>query len=272
MPGSGRSSASGISRTSASACPYGNSGSAVPWMTRVGAFTFVTPPRGGSPSSMRPWLVMLAAMSRLRSTTRSTRRRVCGSSKYSGVESRRSKSTRYSTTDVRSDQSGSGGGAAKYARSSSDIGGSSEMPGPPASARVVDRDTLCQSAPHRDTDQVCAAQPERVEHADGISGQVRPRVPGRAGRVGHRLAGVTVVVTDGEPAAGREPLAALVLPPVHRGASAAHEQDRGVALVADGVHAQVYAVDVHDAAAHPAILPYPVGMTPVDSQGESLEE
>src|SRR5512133_580601 len=55
-----------------------------------------------------------------------------------------------------------------------------------------------------------------------------------------------MVVADDEPAARRQPLAEFVLPPVHRGAHAADEQDRGVSRVARRVHAQVDAVHLEN--------------------------
>jgi hypothetical protein len=115
---------------------------------------------------------------------------------------------------------------------------------------MVHRDPLRQRPAHRDTGEVGAAQPERVEHGDRVGGQVRLRIPRRPGRVRDGLPGITAVVADHEPATRREPFTEVVLPPVHRRTGAADEQDRRVTPVTDGVHAQVDAVDAHDAATH----------------------
>jgi hypothetical protein len=115
---------------------------------------------------------------------------------------------------------------------------------------MVDRDTLRQRPAHRDTGEVGAAQPERVEYGDRVGGQVSLRVARRRGRVRDGLPGVPAVVPDHEPAARREPFTEFVLPPVHRRTGAADEQDRRITPVTGGIHAQVDAVDAHDCAAH----------------------
>jgi hypothetical protein len=46
-----------------------------------------------------------------------------------------------------------------------------------------------------------------------------------------------MVMPDDESPARRQPLAEFLLPPVHRAAHAADEQDRRVSRVANGVHA-----------------------------------
>ena len=63
--------APGISRASASPCATGNIGSAVPWMTSVGAVIEDRGPGGPSPWDMRSWFC-IAAKSRARSTSRLT--------------------------------------------------------------------------------------------------------------------------------------------------------------------------------------------------------
>jgi hypothetical protein len=88
-------------------------------------------------------------------------------------------------------------------------------------------------------------QAERVEQAHGIGDQVGPRV-GRGAWLVARSAGVAVVVADDEPGPGRETLAELVLPPVHRGSRPGDEEDRGVGSITEGLHAQVHPVRLHD--------------------------
>jgi DNA-binding HxlR family transcriptional regulator len=105
------------------------------------------------------------------------------------------------------------------------------------------RHLLGEGAAHRDAGQLGAPPPERVEHPDRIGGQVRAGVPRRPGRVADRLPRIAVVVPDDEAPAlaltARQPLAEFLLPPVHRGAHAPDEQDRGIRPVSRGVHAQI---------------------------------
>src|SRR5215469_4897242 len=112
------------------------------------------------------------------------------------------------------------------------------------------RHLLREGAAHRDAGQLSAPPPERVQHPDRIGGQVRAGVPRRPGRVADRLPRIAVVVPDDEAPAlaltAGQPLAEFLLPPVHRGAHAPDEQDRGISPVARGVHAQVDAVDLDD--------------------------
>ncbi len=111
--------------------------------------------------------------------------------------------------------------------------------------RMSQRDLLREGAAHRDTSQVSAPPSERVQHPDHIRRQVRARVPRRPGWVADRPPGVTMVITDDKSPARRQPLAEFLLPPVHRAAHAADEQDRRVSRVASGVYAQVNAVNIH---------------------------
>jgi len=112
--------------------------------------------------------------------------------------------------------------------------------------RMSQGNLLSEGAAHRDTGQVSAPPPERVQHPGRIGRQVRAGVPRGPGRVADRAPGVAMVVADDEPPARRQPLAEFVLPPVHRGAHAADEQDRRVGRVANNIHAQVDAVNIDD--------------------------
>jgi len=53
-------------------------------------------------------------------------------------------------------------------------------------------------------------------------------------------------MTDALALVAGQPLAEFLFPPVHRGAHAADEQDRGISPVTRGVHAQIDAVDPDD--------------------------
>jgi hypothetical protein len=78
-----------------------------------------------------------------------------------------------------------------------------------------------------------------VEHAGGVRDQVGAGVSGTPGLVGHRAAGVAVVVPDHEtPAAGEHPAEAL-LPPEHRAAEAHDEEDRRIGRIAERLRAEL---------------------------------
>ena len=111
--------------------------------------------------------------------------------------------------------------------------------------RMVQCDHLGHRAPRRLAHHVRAAHAERVEHADRVRAEVLGRVPGRAGWIADRLPGVAVVVADDVPRPGRQARAEVVLPPVHRGARPHDEQDRRVGRAAEGLDAEIDAVDLH---------------------------
>src|SRR5215204_5090584 len=75
-----------------------------------------------------------------------------------------------------------------------------------------------------------------------VVGHVLRRVGRRARGKGRGPAGVTVVVPDDVPPAGRQPPAELVLPPVHRTGPTGDEQQRRVRAFAERLHADVDAV------------------------------
>src|SRR6266511_5688989 len=76
--------------------------------------------------------------------------------------------------------------------------------------------TSCDPPTRRDADQVRGRDAEAIEHPDGVSREIGPRVLGPPGLVGDRAAGVAVVVADHVPPAACEHSAEVLLPPEHR--------------------------------------------------------
>ena len=113
--------------------------------------------------------------------------------------------------------------------------------------RLVERDELRDRAAHRHPREMRPAEAEDVDQRPRVGHEVATRVGRRARLVADRAARVPVVVAHREPPARRETLAQLVLPPVHRGPRPHDQQDRGVAHLAEALHAEVDAVRVDDA-------------------------
>lgn len=115
---------------------------------------------------------------------------------------------------------------------------------------VVEREQLRERPSGRDTHDVRGRDPVGIEHAGGVTDQVRAGVSGTARLVGDRPAGVAVVVTDHEaPALGEQP-AKTRLPPEHRSPQTHHEQDGWIGRVAEGLGAERDAVRIHDVLSH----------------------
>jgi hypothetical protein len=110
---------------------------------------------------------------------------------------------------------------------------------------VVERGELGDRPAHRHADDVRGTQIEGADDADCVGDEVRGGVRRSARLVADRLPGVAVVVADDEPAAGLQPRAEGVLPPVHRRARAHDEQDRRVGRVTERLDAELDTVDAH---------------------------
>ena len=90
---------------------------------------------------------------------------------------------------------------------------------------MVERDQLRDAPAQRQADEVGALEPEAVEQADGVGGQVAHRVR----LVRDERAGAAEVVADDEPAGVRQPPAERLVPVEHRAVRPVGEHDRGVA-------------------------------------------
>lgn len=78
-----------------------------------------------------------------------------------------------------------------------------------------------------------------VEHANSVPHQIAAGVAGAPRFIGHRSAGVAVVVANHEPPAVGEQMAEVLLPPEHRPADAHDEKHRRVSRVAERFRAEL---------------------------------
>ena len=116
---------------------------------------------------------------------------------------------------------------------------------------VVEPEELRERAAGRDADQVRRRNVVGIEHAGRVGDEIGAGVSGPPGLVGDRAAGVAVVVTDDEPPAIGERPAEVLLPPEHGGADARDEEDRGSVRVTERLGAELDPVRVDHALGHP---------------------
>ena len=121
-------------------------------------------------------------------------------------------------------------------------GGGADEDERPDAIGVRECEQLGEGPARRDADDVGGGDPVRVEDAAGVRHQVGAGVRRAPRLVGHRAAGVAVVVADDEAAALGQPPAEALLPPEHRRADAHHQEDGRVARIAERLRAELDAV------------------------------